>query len=104
MIDLIGGPDRDRTDDLFHAMVGMNLQIIVGMMFMSRLVGKNGIIGAICCQFAAKFTQRAKGPIVWDRPKLFYRHSKLRFRNAEVQDSNSQPNVFSITCRSADDT
>jgi hypothetical protein len=36
MIDLIGGPDRDRTDDLFHAMVGMKMQIIDGTVLTSR--------------------------------------------------------------------
>jgi len=27
MIELIGGPDRDRTDDLFHAMVARSLEL-----------------------------------------------------------------------------
>jgi integrase len=36
----IGGPDRDRTDDLFHAIAGKT--------------GKTGILGSICCQNAAK--------------------------------------------------
>jgi hypothetical protein len=31
-----GGPGRDRTDDLFHAMVGMKTQIIDGTTLMSR--------------------------------------------------------------------
>ena len=29
-IGLFGGPDRDRTDDLFHAMIGVMGQIIDG--------------------------------------------------------------------------
>jgi hypothetical protein len=32
------------------------------------MTGKNGIIGPICCQNAAKFYQRAKGLIVWISP------------------------------------
>jgi hypothetical protein len=33
---LFGGPDRDRTDDLFHAMVGVKTQIIDGTVHTSR--------------------------------------------------------------------
>ena len=46
------------------------------------ITGKNGTIGTICCQFAAKSTQRAKGLIVWDQPKVFYQYSNLQLCNA----------------------
>ncbi len=36
MIDLIGGPGRDRTDDLFHAMVGIGPQVIDGRALTNR--------------------------------------------------------------------
>jgi hypothetical protein len=32
----IGGPDRDRTDDLFHAMIGVMGQIIDGTVLTNR--------------------------------------------------------------------
>jgi len=41
MIDLIGGPDRDRTDDLFHAMEYGNSQIIEGTALTSWLSWQN---------------------------------------------------------------
>jgi hypothetical protein len=36
MIDLIGGPDRDRTDDLFHAMEQIKPQNIDGTVLTNR--------------------------------------------------------------------
>ena len=36
MIEMIGGPDRDRTDDLFHAMEAVLAQIIDGTVLTSR--------------------------------------------------------------------
>ena len=36
MIELIGGPDRDRTDDLFHAMEAVLTQMIDGKVLTSR--------------------------------------------------------------------
>jgi hypothetical protein len=34
--EFIGGPDRDRTDDLFHAMIGVMGQIIDGTVLTNR--------------------------------------------------------------------
>ena len=69
MTDLIGGPDRDRTDDLFHAMVSTKSQIIDGIVLTSW---QNRQKLAKLALFAAKmlpnFTQRAKGLIVWISP------------------------------------
>ena len=36
MIEIIGGPDRDRTDDLFHAMEARYRRFIDGKGLMSR--------------------------------------------------------------------
>jgi hypothetical protein len=36
MLEIIGGPDRDRTDDLFHAMIGVMGQIIDGTVLTNR--------------------------------------------------------------------
>jgi hypothetical protein len=35
-MELVGGPDRDRTDDLFHAMEEVQPQIVDGTVLMSR--------------------------------------------------------------------
>jgi len=32
----VGGPDRDRTDDLFHAMIGVMGQIVDGTVLTNR--------------------------------------------------------------------
>jgi len=36
MLEIFGGPDRDRTDDLFHAMEALKTQIIDGTALTSR--------------------------------------------------------------------
>ena len=36
MIETFGGPDRDQTDDLFHAMIGVMGQIIDGTVLTNR--------------------------------------------------------------------
>ena len=36
VLGFIGGPDRDRTDDLFHAMIGVQGQIIDGTVLTNR--------------------------------------------------------------------
>ena len=41
MIDLIGGPDRDRTDDLFHAMEVPRWRFVDGKGLTSRLSRQN---------------------------------------------------------------
>ena len=41
MIDLIGGPGRDRTDDLFHAMLWVKAHIIDLMRLMRRINRQN---------------------------------------------------------------
>jgi len=72
MIELIGGPDRDRTDDLFHAMECFKSQIIERhRTYESVQSAKTGTIGDIllpkCCQIC---NQWATGLIVWDQPKF----------------------------------
>jgi hypothetical protein len=56
MIDLIGGPDRDRTDDLFHAMEVSRWRFIDGTRLTSRLSRQNRPNGhymlPICYQFS----------------------------------------------------
>jgi hypothetical protein len=37
MIEMIGGPGRDRTDDLFHAMERLEWRFVDGKGVMSRL-------------------------------------------------------------------
>ena len=38
---VVGGPDRDRTDDLFHAMEAVLTQIIDGTVLTNRLSWQN---------------------------------------------------------------
>ena len=68
---LFGGPDRDRTDDLFHAMECFKSQIIDGTGLMSRYSRQNRhnrrYLLPKCCQIC---NQWATGLIVWDRPKF----------------------------------
>jgi hypothetical protein len=71
MPELFGGPDRDRTDDLFHAMECFKSQIIDGTGLMSRYSRQNRhnrrYLLPKCCQIC---NQWATGLIVWDQPKF----------------------------------
>ena len=69
MIELIGGPDRDRTDDLFHAMEAIKPQNVDGTVLMNRHNRQkrpNGrYLRAKCGQNS---NQVANGLIVWNQP------------------------------------
>jgi hypothetical protein len=41
VVEIIGGPDRDRTDDLFHAMERLKVLFVDGKGLMSRLSRQN---------------------------------------------------------------
>jgi hypothetical protein len=56
MLEIIGGLDRDRTDDLFHAMELVKPQIIDDTALTSRLSRQDRQNRDVCCQNAAKFT------------------------------------------------
>ena len=53
---LFGGPDRDRTDDLFRAI--FEPQNIDGTVLTTGRTGRNGPMGAICGQNAGKTTTK----------------------------------------------
>src|ERR1022692_4022982 len=71
MLEIFGGPDRDRTDDLFHAMEAIKPQNIDGTVLMNRHNRQkrpNGrYLRAKCGQ---NLNQVAKGLIVWNQPNL----------------------------------
>jgi len=57
--EMFGGPDRDRTDDLFHAIPKAIMLTVKDLL--AGTVGRNGQIGDICYQFATKKPRRAMG-------------------------------------------
>jgi hypothetical protein len=71
VIELIGGPDRDRTDDLFHAMIPVNAQIIDGSVLTNRNNRQKRpnrrYLRATCGQ---NFNQVANGLVVWIQPNF----------------------------------
>jgi hypothetical protein len=70
MTDVIGGPGRDRTDDLFHAMEAIKPQTIDGTILTNRHNRQKRLnwrsLRAKCGQ---KLNQVASGLIVWNQPK-----------------------------------
>jgi len=69
MLEIFGGPDRDRTDDLFHAMECLKPQNIDGTVLINRHNRQERPSGhylrAKCGQNS---NQVAKGLIVWNQP------------------------------------
>ena len=69
MLEIIGGPDRDRTDDLFDAMECLVPQDIDGTVLMNRHKRHKRPTGhylrAKCGQ---DLNQVANGLIVWNQP------------------------------------
>ncbi len=62
VVEIIGGPDRDRTDDLFHAMMGIEPQIIDGTALTNRHNRqKRAQWGTICGQNAGKISPGGQG-------------------------------------------
>jgi hypothetical protein len=47
MLDLIGGPDRDRTDDLFHAMEKPSRRLQTANDLRVGMTDKTGTVGGI---------------------------------------------------------
>ena len=71
MFEIFGGPGRDRTDDLFHAMEEAKPQNIDGTVLMNRHNRQkrpNGhYLRAKCGQH---LNQVANGLIVWNQPNI----------------------------------
>jgi len=57
MIDLIGGPGRDRTDDLFHAMENQQLTAQSAKDLWAGIAVKTGTVGANWHQIDTKNSQ-----------------------------------------------
>jgi len=76
MLEIFGGPDRDRTDDLFHAMEAIKPQNTDGTVLMNRHNRQkrpNGrYLRAKCGQ---NLNQVANRLIVWNQPDFFFRAS-----------------------------
>ena len=47
MLEIIGGPDRDRTDDLFHAMEATTCRLQTAKDLSAVTTGKTGTVGVI---------------------------------------------------------
>ncbi len=71
VVDLIGGPGRDRTDDLFHAMEAIKPQVADGTVltnWQNRQKRPNRrYLRAKCGQ---KTNQVASGLVVWTGPQI----------------------------------
>jgi hypothetical protein len=46
MLELIGGPDRDRTGDLFHAMKCQSPELLKTNSLWAGITGQTGTVGA----------------------------------------------------------
>ena len=69
MLDLIGGPDRDRTDDLFHAMEQIKPQNIDGTVLTNRHNRQKRPTGRyLRAKCGQNHNQVANGLIVWNQP------------------------------------
>jgi len=55
---MFGGPDRDRTDDLFHAIIRNQPKLLTDNHLLAGITGKTGILGSICCQNATNSNGR----------------------------------------------
>jgi hypothetical protein len=86
-IGLFGGPDRDRTDDLFHAI--LEPQNIDGTVFMNRHNRQKRPTGrSLRAKCGQNYNQVANGLIVWNQPKF----SSLK--SATIQDLSAEEIYF----------
>jgi hypothetical protein len=86
MIEELGGPGRDRTDDLFHAMECIKPQIIDGTALTSRQNRHNRCyLLPKCCQI---HNQRATGLIVWISPILSFPAQASSLSNEATLDES----------------
>jgi hypothetical protein len=69
LVGFIGGPDRDRTDDLFHAMEAIKPQNTDGTVLMNRHNRQKRPTGRyLRAKCGQNYNQVAKGLIVWNQP------------------------------------
>ena len=57
LLKYFGGPDRDRTDDLFHAMENQQLTVQTAKELCAGITGKTGTVGANWHQIDTKNSQ-----------------------------------------------
>ena len=89
---LYGGPDRYRTDDLFHAMECQQPQNIDGTVLMNRHNRQKRPAGRyLRAKCGQNYNQVANGLIVWNQPELF-----LFAVAALIPDLNSEAIYFRI--------
>ena len=68
---MFGGPDRDRTDDLFHAMEAIKPQNTDGTVLMNRHNRQKRPTGRyLRAKCGQNLNQVAKGLIVWNQPSI----------------------------------
>ena len=69
MLEIFGGPDRDRTDDLFHAMEAIKPQNTDGIVLRNRHNRQKRPTGRyLRAKCGQNYNQVANGLIVWNQP------------------------------------
>src|ERR1700691_2727452 len=87
---MIGGPDRDRTDDLFHAMEQFEPQNTDGTVLMNRHNRQKRPTGRyLRAKCGQNLNQVANGLIVWNQPNISSAHHSVPiFSNSTYAQRN----------------